>query len=138
MASPSKSVVLLPARLAATRLPNKPLADICGRPMIAHVWQRGMDAAVGDVVVAAADQEICDAITAVGGKAVLTDPAHPSGSDRIYEALTKVDPDGKVDFVVNLQGDLPVLDPQLIRKTIEILAERPFRHIHFSRAHRRR
>ncbi len=122
----SKTIVLLPARLAATRLPNKPLADIGGRPMIAHVWQRGVDAGVGEVVVAAGDQEICDAVTALGGKAVLTDPGHPSGSDRIYEALTKVDPDGHVEFVVNLQGDLPVLDPQLIRKTVEILENGPF------------
>ncbi len=94
--------------------------------MIEHVWRRGMEAAVGDVVVAAAEQEICDAIEQAGGRAVLTDPAHPSGSDRIFEALEKVDPNAEIEVVVNLQGDLPALDPALIRKTIDILSDQTY------------
>ncbi len=121
MPSESRIVIIVPARLASERLPNKPLAEIGGRPMIEHVWRRGMEAQLGDVVVAAADQEICDAIEGASGRAVMTDPAHPSGSDRIFEALQKIDPDRQTEFVINLQGDLPLLDPQLIRATVDVL-----------------
>jgi 3-deoxy-manno-octulosonate cytidylyltransferase (CMP-KDO synthetase) len=116
-------IVLIPARLAASRLPNKPLADIHGSPMIVHVWRRALEADIGPVVVAAAEREIVDAVTAAGGRAVLTDPAHPSGSDRIHEALGKVDPDGRHDVVVNVQGDLPTLAPAAVRAALEPLAE---------------
>lgn len=112
--------------MASTRLPGKPLAEIHGRPMIEHVWRRGIEAGVGEVVVASAEKSICDAIENVGGTAVLTDPAHPSGSDRIFEALQVVDPKGEVDIVINLQGDLPTLDPALITQTIEILSDDGF------------
>jgi 3-deoxy-manno-octulosonate cytidylyltransferase (CMP-KDO synthetase) len=124
--SPPKSpIVMIPARLASTRLPDKPLADIHGAPMIVHVWRRAMEADVGPVVVACAEDAIAAAVTAAGGRAVLTDPAHASGSDRIFEALQKVDPAGRHDAVVNLQGDLPTLDPLLVRAVLRPLAEGP-------------
>ncbi|MBF0326128.1 3-deoxy-manno-octulosonate cytidylyltransferase [Magnetospirillum moscoviense] len=114
-------VIVIPARLPATRLPNKPLADICGEPMIVHVWRRSVAAGIGPVVVAAADPEIADAIKAHGGTAVLTDPDHPSGSDRVWEALEKIDPERQFGAVVNVQGDLPTLDPAIIRAVFEPL-----------------
>ncbi len=116
---------MIPARLASTRLPDKPLADIHGVPMIVHVWRRAMEAEAGPVVVACAEQAIAEAVTAAGGRAVLTDPAHASGSDRIFEALETVDPEGRHDAVVNLQGDLPTLDPALVRAVLRPLAEGP-------------
>jgi 3-deoxy-manno-octulosonate cytidylyltransferase (CMP-KDO synthetase) len=116
-------VVLIPARLAATRLPDKPLADIHGVPMIVHVWRRATEADVGPVVVAAAERAIADAIAHAGGRAVLTRPDHPSGSDRIHEALQAIDPDARHDVVVNVQGDLPTIDPAIIRASLEPLAE---------------
>ena len=116
-------LVLVPARLAATRLPRKPLADICGEPMVVHVWRRAMEADVGPVVVAADSAEIADAVHAAGGRAVLTRPDHPSGSDRIQEALAAVDPDGRFDVVVNLQGDLPTIDPASVRASLTPLRD---------------
>jgi 3-deoxy-manno-octulosonate cytidylyltransferase (CMP-KDO synthetase) len=104
-------VVLIPARLAATRLPDKPLADIGGRPMIAHVLARAEEAGVGPVYVATDSEAIRDAVVAAGGRAVLTRPDHPSGSDRIFEALGRIDPEGRFRVVVNVQGDLPTLAP---------------------------
>lgn len=117
----SEPLILIPARMASTRLPGKPLADICGAPMIVQVWRRAMEAKSGRVAVAAAEREIVDAVVHAGGEAVLTDPNHPSGSDRIYEALTKLDAKGAHDIVVNVQGDLPTLDPQLVRAVVEAL-----------------
>lgn len=114
MASPTP-LVLIPSRLAATRLPDKPLADIGGEPMIVHVWRRAVEAKIGDVVVATDSDQVAQAIRDVGGQAVLTRDDHPSGSDRIYEALQICDPDRKHDIVVNLQGDLPTLDPASIK-----------------------
>jgi len=122
---PRNPIVMVPARLASTRLPNKPLADIHGSPMIVHVWRRAMEAEVGPVVVACAEEAIAEAVTAAGGRAVLTDPAHASGSDRIFEALQAVDPEGRHDAVVNLQGDLPTLDPALVRAVLAPLAAGP-------------
>lgn len=110
-----KPILLIPARLAATRLPAKPLADIAGQPMIVRVMRQAMAAELGPVVVAAGDPEIVTVVEAAGGKAVLTDPALPSGSDRIQAALQTLDPDAGHDVVVNLQGDLPALDPVQIR-----------------------
>lgn len=112
------TIVLIPARMASTRLPGKPLADIAGRPMIVRVWERAIAAKLGPVVVAAAEPEIAQAIREAGGEAVLTDPDHASGSDRIYEALRKADPAHKHDIVLNLQGDLPTIDPQIIRAAV--------------------
>jgi 3-deoxy-manno-octulosonate cytidylyltransferase (CMP-KDO synthetase) len=108
-------IVLIPARMASTRLPGKPLAEICGKPMIAWVMQRAMDAGYGTVLAAVAEPEIADAVRGYGGAAVLTDPAHPSGSDRIAEALSAYDPARAYDVVINLQGDLPTLNPAAIR-----------------------
>jgi len=117
----SEPLILIPARMASTRLPGKPLANIHGVPMIVQVWRRAMEAKVGRVAVAAAEREIVDAVTHAGGEAVLTDPNHPSGSDRIYEALTLLDAKGVHRVVVNVQGDLPTLDPQLVRAVVEAL-----------------
>jgi len=114
-------VVIIPARLHATRLPGKPLADIHGLPMIVHVWRRAVEAGIGPVVVACAEQEIYDAVTHHGGTAVLTDPDHPSGSDRVWEALEKIDPERQFGAVVNVQGDLPTLDPAIVRAVFEPL-----------------
>lgn len=111
-------VIVIPARLAATRLPNKPLAEIAGAPMIVQVWRRAMESGVGPVIVAADSDAIVQAVEAAGGTAVLTDPDHPSGSDRIFEAIEKYDPEGKHDIIVNVQGDLPTLDPALIREAL--------------------
>jgi 3-deoxy-manno-octulosonate cytidylyltransferase (CMP-KDO synthetase) len=123
MSLPRNPLILIPARLASTRLPNKPLAEIAGQPMIVQVWRRAMEANLGPVVVAAAEREIVAAVEAAGGKAVLTDPNHPSGSDRIFEALQKIDAQGAHDAIINVQGDLPTLDPQSIRFALAPLAE---------------
>ena len=123
MTRPSRPVILIPARMASTRLPDKPLADIHGAPMIVHVWRRAMEAGIGPVFVACAEEAIKAAVEKAGGQAVLTDPNHPSGSDRIFEALTKIDPARQFDAIVNVQGDLPTLDPALIRRAIDPLDE---------------
>lgn len=114
-------VLLIPARMASTRLPNKPLADIAGVPMIVRVWRQAMAAGLGPVVVAAGEADIVAAIEAHGGRAVLTDPDLPSGSDRIWAALQKIDPEGAHDVVVNLQGDLPALDPEQLKTVVAAL-----------------
>ncbi len=116
------SLVVIPARLASTRLPGKPLADIAGRPMVLRVWDAAMAANIGPVVVAAADQEIYDAVTAAGGTAILTDPDLPSGSDRVWQATQAFDPDGKYDVLLNLQGDLPTFEPQALRAVMSVMA----------------
>jgi 3-deoxy-manno-octulosonate cytidylyltransferase (CMP-KDO synthetase) len=118
-----RSIVLIPARLASTRLPNKPLADISGKPMIVRVMERALAADIGPVIIAAAEQDIVDAVLAAGGDAVLTDPDLPSGSDRIMQALRQCDPTRVYDTVVNVQGDLPTLDPQTIRDTVDALGD---------------
>lgn len=114
-------VVLIPARMASTRLPGKPLADIAGKPMIVRVWEQAVAAGIGPVVVAAAEVQIVRAVEAAGGRGVLTAPELPSGSDRIHAALQALDPDGAHDVVVNLQGDLPGLDPDYVRAVVEAL-----------------
>ncbi len=110
-------VILIPARLAATRLPNKPLLDINGEPMIVAVWRRAMEADLAPVFVATDSTAIADAVRAAGGAAVMTRADHPSGSDRIFEAVTTLDPDGRYDAVINVQGDLPTVSPDTIRAT---------------------
>ena len=117
----SEPLILIPARMASTRLPGKPLADIHGVPMIVQVWRRATEAKAGRVAVAAAEREIVDAVVQAGGEAVLTDPNHPSGSDRIYEASLRLDANRSHDVVVNVQGDLPTLDPALIRAVVGAL-----------------
>jgi 3-deoxy-manno-octulosonate cytidylyltransferase (CMP-KDO synthetase) len=123
-ALPRNPIVLIPTRLAATRLPNKPLAEIAGTPMIVHVWRRAVAAAVGPVVVACGDREILDVVERAGGRAVLTDPELPTGSDRIHQAITALDPQGAHDAVINVQGDMPMLDPAAIRVALAALADR--------------
>jgi 3-deoxy-manno-octulosonate cytidylyltransferase (CMP-KDO synthetase) len=115
-------IVLIPARLAARRLPDKPLAMIGGAPMIVQVWRRALEADVGPVAVAAGDPEIVSAVEAAGGEAILTDPDLPSGSDRILAALASLDPDGRHDSVINLQGDMPFVAAAVLRRCVELLA----------------
>ncbi|MED5357002.1 MAG: 3-deoxy-manno-octulosonate cytidylyltransferase, partial [Pseudomonadota bacterium] len=98
-------------------------AEIAGAPMIVQVWRRAQEAALGRIVVAAAEPAIVAAVEAVGGEAVLTDPEHPSGSDRIYEALMKIDPAGYHDAIVNVQGDLPTIEPDAIHAAIAPLQD---------------
>jgi len=111
-------LIVIPARMGSTRLPGKPLADIHGVPMIVQVWRRAVAANSGPVVVACAEREIADAVTRAGGDAVLTRADHPAGSDRVHEAAMRVDPGRRHDIVVNLQGDLPTLDPALVRAAL--------------------
>ena len=121
--SETSPIVIIPARMASTRLPGKPLADIAGLPMIVQVLKRAERADIGPVVVACAETEIKDAVEACGGSAVLTDPDHPSGSDRIYEALQIVDPNAKHDIVVNLQGDLPTIEPEVVHAVLKPMCD---------------
>ncbi|MCT7665966.1 3-deoxy-manno-octulosonate cytidylyltransferase [Shinella kummerowiae] len=116
-----KTLVLIPARMASTRLPGKPLADIAGLPMIVQVARRAAAAEVGRIVVAVDHADILDAVVAAGFEAVMTRVDHQSGSDRIHEALTKSDPAGRAEFVINVQGDLPTIDPETIRAALRPL-----------------
>ena len=117
-------IIVIPARMKATRLPGKPLADINGEPMIVHVWRRAMAAEAGRVVVATDSEEIIAAVRRAGGEAVATREDHASGSDRVFEAVSRVDPDGDSDFVVNLQGDLPTLEPRLVTACLSPLKDK--------------
>ena len=116
-----KNLIIIPARLESTRLPNKPLADINGEPMIAHVYKRAKEANIAKVIVAAGNIEIKEAIENIGGEAILTNPDHASGSDRIYEALNMYDKESKFDIIVNLQGDLPNIHKDALSKIISLL-----------------
>ncbi|MBS0334940.1 MAG: 3-deoxy-manno-octulosonate cytidylyltransferase [Proteobacteria bacterium] len=118
-------IVLIPARMAATRLPGKPLADIEGLPMIVRVLRQAQAADVGPVAVAAGDPEIAEAIRAAGGTAVLTDPDLPSGSDRILAALAELDPAARHDVVINLQGDMPFVEPSVLAACAGLLRDHP-------------
>jgi len=120
-----RPIIIIPARMAATRLPGKPLADIAGESMIIRVLRRAEAAGVAEVVVAAGDAAIVDAVTAAGGRAVLTDPELPSGSDRILAALRAVDPGGACDVVINLQGDMPFVEPSVLTACLDLMAARP-------------
>ncbi|MGN6549420.1 MAG: 3-deoxy-manno-octulosonate cytidylyltransferase [Pararhizobium sp.] len=117
------TLVLVPARMASTRLPGKPLADIAGRPMIVQVAARASEAAIGRVVVATDTEAVAEAVRAAGFEAVMTRADHPSGSDRIFEALRHLDPDGGVETVVNVQGDLPTIEPETVRAALRPLAD---------------
>lgn len=116
-----KPIIMIPARMASTRLPNKPLADIHGKPMIVHVVERALEANLGPVVVACSEAEVKAAVEKAGGQAVLTDPNLPSGSDRILAALDIIDKPHVYDAVINVQGDLPTLDPKLIKTAYDLL-----------------
>ena len=123
MGSAVNPIVIIPARMASTRLPGKPLADIAGLPMIVRVWQQARRARVGPVLVAAADEEIVTCVTASGGHAILTDPALPSGSDRVHAAAGAADAELRHDAVINLQGDLPAVRPECLKRVASLLAE---------------
>ncbi|HEY5225929.1 MAG TPA: 3-deoxy-manno-octulosonate cytidylyltransferase [Methylovirgula sp.] len=116
-------IIIIPARLAAKRLPGKPLADLSGEPMIVHVWRQAMKAGIGPVLVATDSDSIAEAVRAAGGKAVTTRPEHACGSDRVFEALQSFDPGGAFDIVVNLQGDLPLIAPADIAAALGPLAD---------------
>src|SRR3979490_993009 len=119
----TRTLGLSPARMASTRLPGKPLLDIAGLPMIVHVLRRAEAANIGRVAVATDTPEIAAAVKSHGGEAVMTSPDHPSGSDRIFEALGKLDPSAQADIVVNLQGDFPTISPDNIRDVLAPLAD---------------
>ena len=119
----SRILVLIPARMAAARLPGKPLLDIAGLPMIVHVLRRAEAAGIGRVAVATDTPEIAAAVTAHGGEAVMTRADHLTGSDRIYEALGKLDPGGRIETIINLQGDFPTISPDNIRDVLAPLAD---------------
>ena len=108
------TLIVIPARMQATRLPGKPMVDIAGEPMIVQVWRRAVAAKLGRVIVATDSTDVVSAVSAVGGEAVMTRDDHASGSDRIFEAIGATDPDGRADIIVNLQGDLPTLEPHLV------------------------
>jgi 3-deoxy-manno-octulosonate cytidylyltransferase (CMP-KDO synthetase) len=118
-----QALVLIPARMGATRFPGKPLAVIAGEPMIVHVWRRAMAADVGRVAVATDSDEIARVVRSAGGEAVMTAPTHENGTSRIDEAAGLLDPDGKFDMIVNVQGDLPTIAPEAIRAALEPLAD---------------
>jgi 3-deoxy-manno-octulosonate cytidylyltransferase (CMP-KDO synthetase) len=119
----SNPIIVIPARMASTRLPGKPLALIAGRPMILHVLQRALEADCAPVAVACSETEVAETVRAAGGTAIMTDPDLPSGSDRIHAALATLDPAGVHDIVVNLQGDLPTIPPADIRTVLSPLAD---------------
>lgn len=113
-----KAIVLIPARMASTRLPGKPLADINGKPMIVQVALRAREAGAERIVVAVDDERVFDAVKSAGFDVIMTRNDHQSGSDRIYEALQKADPEGRAEFVINVQGDLPTIEPETIRASL--------------------
>lgn len=119
----TNAIILIPARLASTRLPGKPLADINGAPMIVHVLRRAQEAEIGEAVVATDSQAIAAAVEKSGGRAIMTRENHLSGSDRIFEALKALDPERRIEIVVNVQGDLPTIDPADIRAALGPLAD---------------
>lgn len=116
-------IVLIPARMASTRLPGKPLADIAGAPMIVQVMRRAQEADIGPVVVATDTAQVAEAVEKAGGTVVMTRADHPSGSDRIHEALQAIDPSGSHDVIVNVQGDLPTINPAVIKASLRPLAD---------------
>jgi 3-deoxy-manno-octulosonate cytidylyltransferase (CMP-KDO synthetase) len=118
-----RTLIVIPARMHSTRLPGKPMIDIAGEPMIAHVWRRAAAAAEGRVVVATDTEEIAAAVRRVGGEAVLTRPDHATGSDRVFEAAARIDPKGEFAVVLNLQGDLPAVAPEIIEACLAPLRD---------------
>jgi len=114
----TQTLILIPARMASTRLPGKPLAKINGLPMICHVIDRAFESGIGEPVVATDTQEIIDTVEAHGAKAVMTREDHESGSDRIWEAVEVIDPDGGAETIINVQGDLPTIEAEVIRQSV--------------------
>ena len=120
-----KPIIIIPARLAATRLPNKPLADICGKPMIARVIERAKLSNIKDILVACGDKEIIEPAKNAGASAVLTDPNLPSGSDRVLAALNQYDSKNEFDIIINLQGDMPTFDPAILNVALDLMEKTP-------------
>ncbi len=120
---PKRPIIIIPSRLASLRLPNKPLAKIKGEPMIVLCMKRAQEADIGPVVVACGDQEIYSVVHSAGGQAVMTNPSHRSGSDRIFEAFSLIDPDEKHDCIINFQGDMPTIDPGIIRAVLDPMVD---------------
>ncbi len=116
-----KSIIIIPSRMASTRFPGKPLVKIDGIPMIQRVWQQAVNSKVGDVYVACSENEVYDLICSIGGKPILTDPSLPSGTDRIYSAFKQINSSSKIECIINLQGDMPLIKPEQIKKVIEPL-----------------
>lgn len=114
----TNTLILIPARMASTRLPGKPLAELNGMPMICHVVDRAREAQIGEPIVATDSAEIRTAVEAHGARAVITRTDHESGSDRIWEAVMAVDPEAKIEFVINVQGDLPTIEGDTIRQSV--------------------
>src|SRR5262249_51364460 len=123
VATMSDAIILIPARLASTRLPGKPLADLHGMPMIVHVLRRAEAAAIGDAVVATDSEAVAAAVEKAGGRAIMTRSDHVSGSDRIYEALEAIDPERRLDIAANVQGDFPTIPAADIRAAIKPLSD---------------
>ncbi len=117
-------LIVIPARMASTRLPDKPLAMIGVKPMIAHMLDRAREAGIGPAIVACDGPAIANAVEKEGGQAIITDPDHPSGSDRVWEAVKLYDPAGKYDIIINLQGDVPTLEPHLLRELLKPLQDK--------------
>jgi len=117
-------LIIIPARMASTRLPGKPLADIAGEPMIVHVWRRATESKVGLVWVATDSTAVAEAVQKSGGRALMTRADHASGTDRIHEALQKLDPGRSADIIVNMQGDLPTLEPASLAACVALLEDR--------------
>jgi 3-deoxy-manno-octulosonate cytidylyltransferase (CMP-KDO synthetase) len=117
------TIILIPARMASSRLPGKPLADIAGAPMIVHVLRRAQATKIGEAVVATDSEAVATAVEKAGGRAIMTRSDHVSGSDRIYEALEALDPEHRIGIVVNVQGDLPTIDPADIRAALAPLSD---------------
>ncbi len=122
---PNKVLTIIPVRLASTRLPNKPLADIAGKSMIQRVYEQAIKANIGDVIIACDGQEIAEEAKRIGAKFVITDPNLPSGTDRIYEAYKQISQDKdyikNIEIILNLQGDLPNIDPKIMSTEINLL-----------------
>tara|TARA_B100001778_G_C18491049_1_gene585106 strand:+ start:13 stop:747 length:735 start_codon:yes stop_codon:yes gene_type:complete len=116
-----KSIIIIPSRMASKRFPGKPLVKIDGIPMVQRVWQQAINSKVGDVYVACSENEVFDLINNLGGKAILTDPNLPSGTDRIHSAFQQIDNTSEIEYIINLQGDMPLINPNHIKKVIEPL-----------------
>ena len=116
-----KIVIIIPSRMASKRFPGKPLAKIDGIPMIQRVWQQANAANIGEVFVACSENDVFDLIKGVGGNAIMTDPSLPSGTDRIHSAFKKINNYSEIDYIINLQGDMPLIESHHIKKVIEPL-----------------
>lgn len=121
----TEPLIIIPSRMNAVRLPNKPLADIGGKPMIARMVERALAANIGRIIVATDHQDIADIAEKEGAVAVMTDPDLPSGTDRVWAAASQIDPEGKHEIIVNLQGDMPTFKPEIINQTVDVLKHQP-------------